>query len=27
MDIVKVRTNESYIEPLAAFFRMRASRY
>jgi uncharacterized protein (DUF58 family) len=27
MDYVKIQTNESYIEPLAAFFRMRAKRY
>ncbi|MBN1945451.1 MAG: DUF58 domain-containing protein [Bradymonadales bacterium] len=27
MDFVRVRTNESYIEPLAAFFKMRARRH
>ena len=27
MDVVNIRTNESYIEPLAAFFKLRASRY
>ena len=27
MDVVNVRTDEPYIEPLAAFFKLRASRY
>lgn len=27
LDTVRIRTNESYIEPLAVFFRKRASRY